>query len=319
MFREKRMEVPGIKVGHYTDREGVTGCTVVLCPGGVVAGCDVRGSAPGTRETDLLRPGNLVERVHGVLLAGGSAFGLEAAGGVMKYLEERNIGFEAGVARVPIVPGAVLFDLAIGDPRARPDARAGYQACLNAGDEVEEGSVGAGTGATVGKALGMTGATKGGLGTAHRSVGRLVVMAVAAVNAFGEVVDPGTAEILAGPRAGTAFVSTLEVLSQASAKPFPQNTTLAVVATNARLNKEQANKLAQMAQDGLARAIRPSHTMYDGDVVFALATGEEAGDINLLGALAAEAVAQAIVRAVETAQSLGGIPAVQELRKRWTR
>jgi len=318
-------DVKGIKVGHYTDRKGITGCTVVLCEGGAVGGVDVRGSAPGTRETDLLRPLNLVQQVHAVLLTGGSAYGLDAAGGVMRWLEERGVGFDVGVGVVPIVPAAVLLDLAIGDPKARPDAGAGYQACQAATDgPLEEGSVGAGTGATVGKLLGLRLATKCGLGSASVKIGKgIVVGAIAAVNAFGDVVDPDTGAIVAGTRKPVVggFVDTARqmqgdlgqtILSLAS-------TTLAVVATDAHLTKEGANKVAQMAHDGLARAIRPVHTMFDGDTVFALATGApprrgSAADPSVIGTAAADVVAQAIVRAAGQAESLGGVPAARDLR-----
>lgn len=328
-------DVEGIRVGHYTDREGVTGCTVVLCEGGAVAGVDVRGSAPGTRETDLLRPTCLVQEVHAVLLTGGSAFGLDAAGGVMRYLEEKGIGFDVGVAKVPIVPAAVLFDLTIGDPQARPDAEAGYQACLAATDgPVEEGSVGVGTGATVGKLLGPKFATKSGLGTASMKIGKgIVVGALVAVNAFGDVVDPRTGEILAGTRKpiGRGFLDTVKRMQGDLGQTilaFAQNTTLAVVATNAYLSKAGANKVAQMAHDALARTIRPVHTMFDGDTVFALSTGKPpkqgrrsllppitggAVDPSVVGAAAVEVLAQAVVRAVEQAEGLGGIPARRDL------
>jgi L-aminopeptidase/D-esterase-like protein len=318
-------DVAGLKVGHYTDRQGITGCTVVLCEGGAVGGVDVRGSAPGTRETDLLRPMNLVQQVHAVLLTGGSAYGLDAAGGVMRWLEERGVGFDVGVGVVPIVPAAVLFDLTIGDPKARPDASAGYQACRAATDgPVAEGCVGAGTGATVGKLLGPKFATKSGLGTASVRIGKgIVVGAIVAVNAFGDVVDPETGAILAGTRKPVVggFVNTAQrmqgdlgqmVLAIAS-------TTLAVVATDAYLTKEAANKVAQMAHDGLARSIRPVHTMFDGDTVFALATGQltkkgSGADPSVVGTAAADVLAQAVVRAVQQAESLGGLPAARDLK-----
>ncbi len=320
-------DVVGIRVGHDTDNRGATGCTVILCPEGAVAGVDVRGAAPGTRETDLLRPTNLVQQVHAILLAGGSAFGLEAAGGVMGYLEERGYGFETPSARVPIVPAAIIYDLGIGDPKARPDAAAGYRACLAAqGGPIGEGSVGAGTGATVGKALGLQWATKGGLGTAsQRLADGAVVAALVVVNALGDVVDPETGAILAGPRREEGgFHNTVALLRAGLSKtrlgerqrlPLGTNTTLGVVATDAPLSKEQANRLATMAHDGLARALRPSHTMGDGDVVFALSLGsrQEAVDLTALGALAAEVVAQAIVRGITQAQGLAGIPAAREL------
>jgi len=304
--------VPGIKVGHYTNLQAVTGLTVVLCPQGAVAGVEVRGSAPGTRETDLLAPGNLVERVNAVLLTGGSAFGLDAAGGVMRYLEEKGIGFEAGLARVPIVPAAVIFDLGIGDPKTRPGQEEGYKACLTAEEEFEEGSVGAGTGATVGKVLGMAQATKGGLGASRRQVGGLVVSALAVVNAMGDVVDAQTGKTLAGPRGEKGFLNTTKILEQIARKPPPFNTTLGVVVTNARLSREQAHKLAQRGQDGLTQTIRPAHTPWDGDAVFALSLGEEKGDMALLGALAAEVMAEAVRRAIKTARGLGGVPAAGE-------
>lgn len=314
-------DVPGIKVGHYTDLDAATGCTVVLCEQGAVGGVDVRGSAPGTRETDLLRPGNLVQMAHGVLLSGGSAFGLDAAGGVMRYLEGRNIGYDMRVARVPIVPAAILYDLGIGDAKVRPGPDQGYAACAAAASgPVAEGTVGAGTGATVAKALGMDHAIKGGIGTASVTLSDgTVVGALAAVNAGGEVFDADNGVVLAGPRntENNGFVSTLAVL-KSRVKPeeqSPVNTTIAVIATNATLTKEQANKLAQMADDGFARAIRPVHTMGDGDLVFALATGEKKGEVqmNLLGAVAAEVMTQAIMRGVLLATGLAGVPAVREL------
>lgn len=314
-------DVPGIKVGHYTNELAATGCTVILCEKGAVAGVDVRGSAPGTRETDLLRPMNLVQQVQAVLLSGGSAFGLDAATGVMRYLEERGYGFDTVVAKVPIVPAAVLFDLSIGDPGIRPGAEEGYRACLEAeGGVVAEGSVGAGTGATVGKVLGIERATKSGLGTASRWLdGNIVVAAIVAVNAFGEVLEPASGRILAGPRqpGERGFANTLEVLESVERgwKGLPTNTTIGVVATNIALDKEQVNKLAQMAQDGLARSIRPCHTMVDGDTLFALSSGEEGGqvDITTLGAMAAEVVAASVVRAVTQAETLAGIPAAKDI------
>jgi L-aminopeptidase/D-esterase-like protein len=297
--------VPGIRVGHAQNEEALTGCTVILCEAGAVGGVDQRGGAPGTRETDLLRPMHRVEQVHGVLLTGGSAFGLEAAGGVMRYLEERGIGFDVGVARVPIVPAAVIFDLAIGRADVRPDAAMAYQACLNATtDPVIEGSVGAGTGATVGKILGMQNATKSGLGSACVEIADgLFVGAIAVVNALGDVIDPHTGEIIAGARTEEGFADTLKVMQsfQAASPASSNNTVIGVVATNAKLSKEQANKVAQMAHDGLARAVRPAHTMYDGDTIFALSTGERSVDVNLVGAFAAEVFAEAIVRGVKAA------------------
>ncbi|MEA1978701.1 MAG: P1 family peptidase [Chloroflexota bacterium] len=323
-------DVPGIRVGHAHDSEAITGCTVVLCPQGAVAGVDQRGGAPGTRETDLLSPMHLVNKVHGVLLTGGSAFGLDAATGVMRFLEEQDVGFDVHVAKVPIVPAAVLFDLEIGRADVRPDAAMGYKACENAStDPPEEGNAGAGMGATVGKILGMAGATKSGIGSASRDLGGgAVVGALVAVNAVGDVVDPTSGEILAGTRpaklgpmrfGGDArFADTLAVMKGMAGKMALRfasrgNTVIGVVATNAQLTKEEVNKVAQMAHDGIARAIRPAHTMLDGDTLFALSTGGKNVDVNIVGAYAAEVVAEAIVRAVWAAESLGGLPAARDL------
>ena len=301
-------DVPGIRVGHATDREAMTGCTVVLCPkDGAVGGVDQRCGTPGTRETDLLRPMHLVERAHAVLLAGGSTFGLEAAGGVVRWLEERDIGFDTGVAKVPIVPAAVLFDLVVGRADVRPDAAMGYAACEAAGDgPLAEGSVGAGTGCTVGQVLGPGRATKSGLGTASVDLGGgLVVGAIVAVNAFGEVVDPRSGDILAGARAlnGDRFADTLATMKAMAGTGVPGfagqgHTVIGIVATNAKLTKEGVNKVAQMAHDGLERTVRPAHTLFDGDTLFALATGQNRAGVDLTGAYAAEVMAQAIVRAV---------------------
>jgi len=314
-------DVRGLLVGHHSHRSAATGCTVVLCPAGAVAGVSVRGGAPGTRETDLLRPGHLVERVHAVVLSGGSAFGLAAADGVVRYLEERGIGFKFGSATIPIVPAAILFDLGLVTSAVRPDATSSYQACLDASDgPVQQGSVGAGTGATVAKALGMPHAVKGGVGTASVDLGGgLVVAALVAVNAYGDVYDYRDGRQVAGPRRdGGGFHSTLELLRQglaAPATPPPTSTTIGVVATNATLTKEQANRLAEEAHDGLALPVRPCHTLRDGDTLFALATGKQSGPVDVvrLGAAAVEAVALAILNAVEHATGLGGVLAVREL------
>ncbi|MGB8706326.1 MAG: P1 family peptidase [Dehalococcoidia bacterium] len=315
-------DVTGLKVGHYTNKEAATGCTVILCETGAIAGVDVRGSAPGTRETDLLRPMNLVEKVQAVLLSGGSAFGLDAAGGVMRYLEERGFGHETLVAKVPIVPAAIIFDLNLGSSNIRPGIEEGYQACLTATEkEVAEGCVGAGTGATVGKILGIERATKSGLGTASCKIGDdVMIAALVVVNAIGDIINHKTGKILAGPRneQNNGFLSTTELLTGGiysyRKNPLATNTTLGVVATNAKLTKEQVNKLAQMAQDGIARAINPSHTMYDGDAMFALSLGDKTGDITVLGTAAAEVVANAIGRAVQQAETLAGIPAMKDVR-----
>jgi L-aminopeptidase/D-esterase-like protein len=317
-------DVPGIRVGHWTDRRGVTGCTVVLAPPeGAVAGVDVRGGAPGTRETEMLRPGTVAERAHAVLLTGGSAFGLDAAAGVMRYLEEQGIGFRFGKSAIPLVAGAVVFDLNIGREDARPDAEAGYRAARAAkGGVVEQGSVGAGTGCTVAKAGGMERALKGGLGSAcERGPGGLLAGAIVAVNAGGEVIDPDHARPIAAPRGDEAgsFLDTLELLrrERTEGPVAGENTTLAVVATNARLDKAQAGRLASVAQDGFARAIRPAHTITDGDTVFALATGAvelDRGRHHALEALAVRAVERSIVRAIVCATGLGGVPSAME----WT-
>jgi L-aminopeptidase/D-esterase-like protein len=315
------VDVPGIRVGHYTDLANITGCTVIIAPPeGAVAGVDVRGRAPATRETDLIRPGHLVERVHAVLLTGGSAFGLDAASGIMQFLDEHNIGLNVGVTRVPIVPAAALFDLAIGNPRGRPGAAAGYAACLAASNAVvEEGSVGAGTGASVGHLLGMEFAVKGGIGTASQKIGRdIVVAALVATNAFGDVVHPKSGAVIAGTRKPETadWLDTGEAIKVMPSLPGSPitNTTIGVVATNALLTREQANVVAMMAHDGIARAIRPSHSMFDGDALFTLATGQvRNGDVTAIGHSASEVVAEAIVRGVRAATSLGGVPALRQL------
>jgi L-aminopeptidase/D-esterase-like protein len=315
-------DVAGIKVGHFTDKRRPTGCTVILTEAGATAGVDVRGSSPGTRETDLLDPKNLVQQVHAIVLSGGSAFGLETATGVVKYLEERGIGYNVGVAKVPIVPAAILFDLSVGDPKIRPDASAGYEACKNASDKTPaEGNVGAGAGATVGKLFGISRAMKGGLGTAAIKLpSGVTVGAIVAVNAVGDVFDPTTGKLIAGARSpdGKSLLGAMNALLRGE-NPPPMlggaNTTIGVVATDARLSKAECQKVAQMAHDGLARTINPAHTMFDGDTIFALATGkvEKAANVTLIGALAAEAIAQAIVRAVKAAKGLPGLPSVSDL------
>lgn len=320
--------IPGIQVGHWTNLDAATGCTVVLCPEGAVAGVDVRGGAPGTRETDLLNPTCMVDKVHAIYLGGGSAYGLAGADGVMRWLEEQEHGFDVLVAKVPIVPGAILFDLALGNANIRPDAAAGYAACTAASDApVAEGNVGAATGATVGKILGFPNAMKGGLGSACRRIGDKIIAALVAVNAAGDIIDPRTGEIVAGARnpTGAGFANASEVLSQTlhqSSQSWGQrtdlrraNTTLGVIATNIALNTMGTTKVAQMAHDGLARAIRPVHTMMDGDIVFALSLGEEEGDASLVGAVAAEVLAEAVVRAVRAAEALFGVPAARDLRE----
>jgi len=304
--------VSGIRVGHYTDTEAVTGCTVILCPDGTVAGVEVRGGAPGTRETDVLTPMNLVTEVHAILLTGGSAFGLRAADGVMRYLEGKGIGFETGFGKVPIVPAAVIFDLNVGDSSVRPDSEAGYQACLNASTMVEEGSVGAGTGASIGKILGSKSWMKKGIGTASCNLyHQIVVGTLVVVNAFGDVLAENGG-ILAGARSSKGgYLNTAEFMkSHPIPKAFGRSTTLAVVATNVEMSKEEVNRLARMAHDGLARAINPVHTMYDGDIVFALATGEIEAEKDGIGVAVAEVVSTSIRRAVRKAKSIAGIPAL---------
>lgn len=309
--------VPGLRVGHASDPVGLTGCTVVLCPRGAVVGVDVRGSSPGTRETDLCRPGALVERAQAVLLTGGSAFGLAAATGVMQYLEERELGFPTAAGPVPIVPAAVLYDLGLGSARARPDAAMGYQAAVAAEDgPVAMGNVGAGTGATVGKLLGFERAMKGGLGTAAvQLAGGVVVGAIVALNAAGDIYDPSGGQIVAGARGEGGFLDiSRSLMDGRTARALAgENTTIACVATNAALTKEQAVKVAQMAHNGLARTIDPVHTMYDGDTVFALSYGELAGDTTLIGTAAARVLGRAVLKAVAAASGAGGLPANGDL------
>ena len=316
--------VPGIKVGQVTRTERLTGCTVILAEAGAVAGVDVRGSAPGTIETDLLDPVNLVQEVHAVFLSGGSAFGLDVAAGVRKFLYERKIGFATRAAKVPIVPGAILYDLAVGDrPDIWPTAECGYRAASEAvSGPVAEGNVGAGAGATIGKTGGGA-PMKGGLGTASISVpsgaDTLIVGAIVAVNAVGDIVDPASGTIVAGVRTadGKRLADARRLLRTGAPPSAPgQNTTIGVVATNARLTKVQATKVAQMAHDGLARAIYPAHTMTDGDAIFALATGTvESTDVSRIGALAADAMAEAIVRAARQATGIPGYPAARDIGK----
>jgi len=322
-------DVRGIEVGHAQDDEALTGCTVILCRKGAVAGVDVRGGAPGTRETDLLDPVNLVQKVHAVVLAGGSAFGLDAATGVMRYLEENKIGFNTGAAKVPIVPSAILYDLNLGRADVRPDSAMGYRAAASAGSEAPaEGNAGVGAGASVGKMFGGGQSMKTGVGTTSVDTGGgVVVGALVAVNAFGDVIDPRTGNILAGLRSGKVgplrvgtkeyFADTLEMMRSAVGRgilgfAMRANTVIGVVATNASLTKAQATKVAQMAQDGIARTIKPAHSMLDGDVLFALSTGARKANVSIVGAFAAEAVAEAILRAVKMAKPAGGLPGLNQ-------
>lgn len=312
-------DITGFKVGHAQDLNALTGCTVVLCPSDTVGGVDQRGGAPGTRETDLLGTSHLVNQVTAVLLTGGSAFGLDAAAGVMRYCEENKMGLNTGLGIVPIVPAAVLFDLGIGDPKVRPDGEMGYQACLNASsDPPAEGNVGAGTGATVGKILSPKMATKSGIGTASIDLGGGgKVAALVAVNAFGDVIDPESGQVIAGARGIKGYADTCKVMKSFVGKKVmglasgPSNTVIGVVATNIKLNKEGVTRVAQMAHNGLARTVRPAFTMLDGDTCFALSSGEVEMDLNIVGAYAAQVYQEAILNAVRKAEKAGGIPAMK--------
>ncbi|MGE5417615.1 MAG: P1 family peptidase [Acidobacteriota bacterium] len=314
----KITDINGIKVGVAQNFEAMTGCTVILAENGATCGVDVRGGAPGTRETDLLDPVNTVDTVHAIVLSGGSAYGLECVHGVMQYLEEHGRGLFTGKTVVPIIPAAVIFDLNVGDHRVRPDKTMGYEAACNAGTDVPEGNFGAGTGATVGKLKGYDNCTKGGQGTfATKLPNGLIVGALVVVNAFGDVVDPEDGRIIAGVQGSSegGFVSTVKQLKDVLTQMpgLVENTTLAVIVTNARLNKAQCKKVAQMAHNGLAHTIKPVHTMWDGDSVFTLATGEIEVDANMVGVLAQEVLAEAVIRAVKSAESTGCIKCSQEI------
>lgn len=318
-------DIPGMRVGHATHLEAATGCTVILCPPNTIGAVDVRGGAPGTRETDVLNPQNHVDIVNAVVLAGGSAYGLSAADGVMRYLAERDTGYKTRAGfTVPIVPAAILFDLALGTPGIYPDAAMGYAACEAASDAaVAQGTIGVGTGAICGAILGKEFATKGGVGSASIAVGsELIVGALVAVNAVGDVLD-NTGQIIAGvrqPPDGNTFMGMLNAMKQMMLQPpvaapaasSGENTVIGVVASNAKLTKAQTQKVAQMAHDGIARAVNPAHTMYDGDTIFALSTGQVVVDTSLVGAFAAEAVSQAIRNAVRYATSLDGVRATSK-------
>ena len=312
-------DVQGIKVGHASDYTGCTGCTVILCEEGGVCGLDIRGSAAGTRQVDALSMNHLVEEVHAILLCGGSSFGLDAASGVMKFLEEKDVGFDVGVVKVPIVPTAVIFDLAFGDYKARPTPEKGYEACLNASDKVEEGSVGCGVGATVGKLFGLQCAMKGGVGTASVAMpDGLIVGALAVVNAFGDIVDNHTGKIIAGARKAEEsleFASTVESLKRGYVKKQfgIENTTLAVVATNGAFHKREITKIAQISQGGLIKTVNPVHTTFDGDLVFALSMGSIEADVNRVGVLGEFVVTEAIKRAVRKADGMGKLPAAKDV------
>jgi len=315
-------DVQGVKVGHFVEPGRPTGCSVLLFEKGATAGVDVRGGSPGTRDTDLLNPVNTVQQVQAILLSGGSAFGLAAASGVMRFLEEHRLGYAVGDVIVPIVPGAILYDLELGDSKIRPTAESGYKACQAAtAQRVAEGNVGAGAGATIGKMFGMKQAMKSGLGSCSIRVGNtgIVVGAIVAVNAVGDVVDPKSGKIIAGARKpdGSGFMDSMARIREGYSVRIDAatNTTIGVVATNVALDKAQATKVAQMAHDGLARTIYPVHTPSDGDTIFAVATGEQPARANsgAIGALAAEAMAQAVLRAVMNARGIPGLPSYSDL------
>ncbi|EQB90115.1 L-aminopeptidase/D-esterase-like protein [Clostridium punense] len=316
------VDISGIKVGHAQSQEGITGCTVVLCEKGATAGVAVRGGAPGTRETDLLNSTEMVQNIHGVILSGGSAFGLDAAGGVMEYLESKNIGFDVGVTKVPIVCGAVIFDLVIGNYKIRPDKNMGYEACINSEVTTKDfqGNIGAGLGATVGKILGPENAMKGGLGSAAFQIGDLQVGAIVAVNALGDIIDPNNNSIIAGAlnEDKTEFLNTEEIMLKEYNKKinrFNGNTTIGIIATNAIFTKAEANKVASMAHNGFGRTIKPAHTMFDGDTIFTMATNKVQGDVNVVGFLATRAMEVAIQNAIRSCESLEGFISYQELNK----
>ncbi len=307
-------DVAGVRVGHAEDQDAATGCTVLLFDSPVVGGVDVRGGAPGTRELACLDPTNLVSEIHAIYLAGGSAFGLDGAAGVMRYLEEHGIGFDVGVARVPIVPGAVLFDLVVGRADVRPTPEMAYTACTVAtSGPVTRGNVGAGCGCSIGKGAGPERSMKSGLGTAAVREGDLVVGAIVAVNAFGDVLDPNTGELIAGAldKSGSTLVDSRSVMGCVSI--FPGNTTIGAIVTNARLTKGEATRVAMMAHDGYARTIRPVHTLVDGDTVIAAGTGAVRANVSIVGAFAADAMAAAVINAVNAAKPSHGLPSWSSL------
>ncbi|SEA64562.1 L-aminopeptidase/D-esterase [Thalassobacillus cyri] len=316
--------ITGFRVGHAADQEAATGCSVVICEQGAVGGVDVRGGAPGTRETDLLRSENLVESVHAIFLAGGSAFGLAAGSGIMDFLEEKGIGFDTGAGRVPIVPGAILYDLQVGDSKRRPDHLMGYEACMDAYDshEIKTGNFGAGTGTSIGKVLGPEQAMKGGIGSYALQAADIQIGALVAVNSFGDILDPETGKLIAGvyEKDSLELLSTENILinqiKTADANRFSGNTSIGVIMTNAKLSKAQANKIASIAHDGFARTMRPSHTLIDGDSLFLMATGEVEADVNTMGLLAAKVVEQAVLRGVRDTTSAYSLLSYRDLQKR---
>lgn len=311
------LDIKGIKVGQIEDTEGLTGCTVVICEEGAVCGVDVRGSAPGTRETDLLDPINMVQKVHAVVLSGGSAFGLESTCGVSRYLEEHNIGFDVGVSKVPIVTGAVLFDLVVGNPKSRPDIEMGYKACQVANDKkLKQGNFGAGCGATVGKIKGTEYCMKGGIGSYSIKLDNgLIVAALVAVNSFGDVYENG--EVIAGVlnNEKSKVLNTYDLMKNGvnSGGFNIDNTTIGIVATNAKLTKAECKKISQMSHNGYAKAIFPIHTPHDGDTIFTIATGEVESDVTLLGSIATEVIEKSIINAIKNAKSIDNIPSYEEI------
>jgi L-aminopeptidase/D-esterase-like protein len=322
-MRNSITDIKGLKVGHASNYNGYTGCTVILCEAGATCGIDIRGSASGTRQVDALSISHIVEHVHAILLSGGSSFGLDAATGVMRYLEEKGIGFDVGPAKIPIVPTAVIFDIFFGDPKVRPTPEMGYDACVNASETVEEGSIGVGTGAAVGKIFEISRAMKGGVGTSSIVMpDGLTVASLVVVNAFGDIIDNVTGKIIAGARVAPdslEFANTVESIKKGAVKKQfgLVNTTLGVVATNAKFDKKEITKIAQMSQGGLIKTISPVHTTFDGDLVFALATGECEADINLVGVLGEFVIAEAIKRAVKKADGFGILPAFRDSTKGW--
>ena len=320
MFEINFNSIEGIKLGHAHNMEAATGCSVILCPEGASGGVEVRGGSPGTRETDLLNPVEFVDKVHGVVLSGGSAFGLDAASGVMHYLSEHNIGFDVGVTKVPIVCSAVLFDLVIGSSSIHPDKNMGYEACLNSENNYKDlnGNIGAGMGATVGKIKGIDFSMKGGLGTYAVQVGDLQVGAIVAVNALGDIFDSEKNSFIAGVLSDNrrSLSNTEDIMISQYNKGknvFSGNTTIGLIATNANLNKAQASKVASMAHNGFGRAIRPAHTMFDGDTIFSLCTNKVNADVNVVGLLAAKTIEKAIIRGIKEAKTLHGVPSLNDL------
>jgi L-aminopeptidase/D-esterase-like protein len=318
----KFCDIDGIKLGHAENKEGGTGCSVVICEQGATGGVDVRGGAPGTRETDLLNPMEMVDKIHAVVLSGGSAFGLDASGGVMQYLEGNDIGFDVTVAKVPIVCQAVLFDLSFGDPKVRPDKEMGFKACLNSENYKDDinGNIGAGYGATVGKFLGTDYSMKGGLGTYAIKVGSLEVGAIVAVNCLGDVIDPSNLNIIAGAydHENKEFLNTERLIIENlenPKNPFKGNTTIGIIVTNADFTKAEANKVASMAHNGYGRTMRPAHTMFDGDTIFTMSTNKVTADVTTVGMLAATVMEKAIIRGVKSAQGLFNIPSCSDINR----